>query len=74
MVVYQDEASPCVTKSIADSSQVVPAMGPILQQVREVNEATIILLVHRKISWGEASLRQVQTQAQAKEKLQAIHL
>ena len=69
---YVDEANPCVSRSIEATSQVVPASGAILRQAKSSNEATMVLLVQRKLTWGEAAQRQKQAQEEAGTQLRQI--
>ena len=58
LAAYFDELTPCATKQIEAMSELVPALGPILSQMRSENEATIMLLIKQQLTWGQAAQRQ----------------
>jgi hypothetical protein len=74
MVTYFDEAKPCVSKFIASAAQLVPAVGPILLQADASNDATILQLIQRKRTWGEAAQQQKQNNAAVQAKINQIRL
>jgi hypothetical protein len=74
VVAYQDEASSCINKSIDAAVKVLPALGPIMQQQQASNDATMILLIQRKLTWGEQAQRTKQLIEETREKIQAIRL
>jgi hypothetical protein len=71
---YVDEASPCITKSIRAASQAVPAFGPILLSQMSSDEGIVVLLVERKLTWGEAAQQQKNAQEEASAKLHEVRL
>jgi hypothetical protein len=66
---YVDEIRPCITTSIASAAEIAPRLGPILEDMRAAEEATVIKVIERKITWGEAAREQTAEQAEAQAKL-----
>lgn len=71
---YVDEANACTTQSLDQFSKVAPPVVPILLAVKSDNEAIMILLVKRQISWGDAAQRQKKVQEDTTTKLRAVRL
>lgn len=74
LTVYADEAGVCIAQSLDQSTKVAPPAGPILSAAKSDNEAIMILLVKRQISWGDAAQRQKKAQEDTTAKLRAARL
>ena len=74
LVTYIDEEAPCRGEATTALTQAVPALAPILLHVKALSEATAILLIERKLTWGEAAERNKHALEDAKTQIQQTHL
>jgi hypothetical protein len=55
MIAYADDTDLCWRPYIQEIANIAPAMASIRQQARTTQKDAVLLLVQRKISWGEWS-------------------
>jgi hypothetical protein len=71
---YWDDSKVCSDSAFTEFSKIDPRLVAILSQQRSDNEAVIISLVKRQISWGEADQRQKVNNDVAQQKLRSVNL
>jgi hypothetical protein len=71
---YADAASPCLERQIAQASHLVPPLGLILHAAKASAADIGVLLVERKITWGEAAQRQKRAGEDTIDKIREAHL
>jgi hypothetical protein len=75
MVAYSDEVnSSCGNKSRAAAAAVVPALGPIFDRTKTAIDSVVILVVERKITWGEYAQRIKQIRSEYVSQLNQIRI
>jgi hypothetical protein len=74
LTMYSDDIKLCASTAITEVGKINPAMAAILSQQLVDNEAVLILLVKRQISWGEGDQRQKANNAAVKSKLQGLNI
>jgi hypothetical protein len=75
MVAYSDEENgSCSDQFRASVKAVVPAFGPILERSNTAGDSVTLLLVERKITWGEYAQRNNQRWEETKSQISQIHI
>jgi hypothetical protein len=74
MAAYSDEAnSSCSDQFRASAKAVVPALGPIFERSKAAADSKTILLVDRKITWGEYAQDVKQVREETASQVSQIH-
>jgi hypothetical protein len=74
MAAYWDGIVACSTTSRAAYARIEPRLEPILSDALAENEAVVVLLVQRKISWGAWTQRATANSAAVKERIRIANL
>jgi hypothetical protein len=71
---YVDETTGCLNTAIDRVTSISPAVAQILRDLKSSGETTMMLLIERKLSWGEAAKRVKQVQDEATAKLRQVRV
>jgi hypothetical protein len=74
LATYWDDAKLCAVTAITEVGKISPTIAAIISQQLTENEAVLILLVKRQVSWGEGDQRQKANNTAAKSKLQGVNI
>jgi hypothetical protein len=72
--VYWDKVAACSTTSRTAYARIEPRLEPILSDALAENEAIVVLLVQRKISWGVWAQRATANITAVKDRIRTANL